>query len=78
MIFWNFTVFWYRSDSPQVKRNVILSITNLAYQLLHELPNDSRLNDSTTQPHGIFAAGGAFVPTQEKEKKKKRLTFLGK
>ena len=25
--------------------------------------------DFTILPHGIFAAGGAFVPTQEKKKK---------
>ena len=28
--FWNFTMFWYRSDSP---RNVISSMVNLAYEL---------------------------------------------
>ena len=29
IIFWNFTMFQYRSNSPQVKRNVIPSIPNL-------------------------------------------------
>ena len=29
-----------RSDSPQVKRNLIFSITNLEYELPNELPND--------------------------------------
>ena len=39
IIFWNFIIFKYRSDSPQVKRNFILSIAKLP----HELPNDLRL-----------------------------------
>ena len=33
----------YRSDQPQVKRNVISSTENLVYKLPHELPNDLRL-----------------------------------
>ena len=33
--------------------------------MAHNLPNDLRLRISR---HGIFAAGGAFVPTQEKKK----------
>ena len=36
-------MFYYRSDYPQVKRNVISSISNLVYELPHELPNDLRL-----------------------------------
>ena len=40
IIFWNFTIFWYRSNSPQVKRNLISSIGNLVYELPHELLND--------------------------------------
>ena len=43
IIFWNFTIFQYRSDSPQVKRNLTSSIANLVYVLPHELPNDLRL-----------------------------------
>ena len=43
IIFLNFTMFQYRSDSPQVKRNVISSIGNLACELLQELSNDLRL-----------------------------------
>ena len=39
IIFWNFAIFQYRSDSPQVKRNLITSIANLVYELPHELPN---------------------------------------
>ena len=35
-------MFYYRSDSLQVKRNVISSIANLVYELPHELPNDLR------------------------------------
>ena len=30
----------YRSSLPQVKRNLIYSITNLVYKLLHKLPNN--------------------------------------
>ena len=39
IIFWNFTKFQYRSDSPQVNGNLISSIANLVY----ELPNNLRL-----------------------------------
>ena len=42
IIFWNFTMIQYRSDYPQVKRNVISSIANLVYQLPHDSPNDLR------------------------------------
>ena len=28
ILFWSFTIFKYRSDSPQVKRNLISSIAN--------------------------------------------------
>ena len=47
--------------SPQVKRWTITTYKHGVYELPHELPNDLR-------PHGIFAAGGALVPTQEKKK----------
>ena len=61
--------------SPQVKQSVIISNKHGIYELSHELPNDLRLNPTASPrlPHGIFAGGGAFVPTQEKKKKKKRL-----
>ena len=36
---WNFTVFEYRSDSPQVKGNFISFITNF----VHELPHSCRM-----------------------------------
>ena len=45
IIFWNFTMFYYRLDEPQVKRNVISSKANLVYELPHKLPNDLRLKD---------------------------------
>ena len=45
IIFWSFGMFSYRSDWPQVKRNVISSIGNLVYELPHELPNDVRLEN---------------------------------
>ena len=43
IIFQNFKIFQYRSDSPQVKGAFISSIANLVYELPHELPNDLRL-----------------------------------
>ena len=43
IIFWNFIISQYRSDSPQVKRNLISSKTNLVYELPHKLPNSLRL-----------------------------------
>ena len=42
IIFWNFTIFQYTSDSPQVKRNLISSIANFVYKLPHELLNNLR------------------------------------
>ena len=33
-------------DSPQVKRNFMSSITNLVYELSHELPNNLRFKTS--------------------------------
>ena len=53
--------------TPQVKGWAIITYNYGIYELPHNLPND-------LQPHGIFAAGGASVPTQEK---KKRLRKLG-
>ena len=43
VIFWNFTILQYISDSAQVKRNLITSIAKLVYELPHELPNNLRL-----------------------------------
>ena len=34
IIFWNLTMFQFRSHSPQVKRNLISSITNLVFKWL--------------------------------------------
>ena len=39
-IFWHFLLIQLTSESPQVKRYLISSITNLAQELPHELPND--------------------------------------
>ena len=36
-------MFYYRTDEPQAKRNVIFSISNLVYELPHELPSNLRL-----------------------------------
>ena len=43
IIFWNFAMFQYRANSPQIKQNLISSITNLVYELSHGLPNNLRL-----------------------------------
>ena len=42
IIFWNFTMFQYRSTSPQVKTNLISNFTNLAHKLPLKLKNDFR------------------------------------
>ena len=44
IIFWKFTMFQYRSDSPQIKQNLISSIANFAYVLTQELPDNLRLS----------------------------------
>ena len=38
------------------------------YHLPHELPNDLRIKILELRSHGIFTAGRAFMPTQEKKK----------
>ena len=43
IIFWHFLIIQHRSESPQVKRYLISTITNLVHELPHELANDSRL-----------------------------------
>ena len=43
IIFWHFLIIFLRSESPQVKRYLISTITNLVQVLPHELPNDLRL-----------------------------------
>ena len=47
--------------SPQVKRCAIIAYKHGIYELPHRLPNE------VSKPHGIFAAGGAYMPTQEKK-----------
>ena len=59
IIFGNFLIFYQIFLSPQVKRIVIISNKHGIYELPQELPNDLRLR--------IFAAGRAFMPTQEKK-----------
>ena len=41
--FWHFLIILLRSESPQVKRCLISSITNLVHELPHELLNELRL-----------------------------------
>ena len=43
IIFRHFLIVYLRSESSQVKRYLISSITNLAHELPHELPSDLRL-----------------------------------
>ena len=52
--------------SPQMKQCTIITYKHGIYKFPHELPNNFRLRI----PRGIFADGGAFVPTQEKKIKK--------
>ena len=42
-MFWNLTMFYYKSNSIQVKGNLISSIKNMVYELTHEFPNKLRL-----------------------------------
>ena len=42
IIFWHFLIISLRSESPQVKRYLISSITNLLHEFPHELPNNLR------------------------------------
>ena len=51
--------------SPQVKRIVIITNKHGIYELPHEMSN------------GTFAAGRAYMPTQEKKKKTYDLRKLG-
>ena len=61
IIFWDFLVLYQIFFSPQVKQSVIINNKHDIFELPQELPNNI--------PHGIFAAGGASAPTQEKKKK---------
>ena len=49
VIYWNFTIFQYRSDSPQVKGNFISSIANLVL----ELPPDGGAYVPTQEKKGL-------------------------
>ena len=40
MIFWDFSMFYQFSLSPQVKRWAIITYEHGIYELCHELPND--------------------------------------
>ena len=55
-----------------MKRSAIISNKQGVYDLLHELPNDLKFKSHGILPHGIFTAGGAFVPTQEKKNLRSR------
>ena len=47
---------------------MVSNITNLVHELPHEFSKDLTLTILPHDlPHGIFAAGGGFVPTQEKK-----------
>ena len=53
IIFWNFSMFQYRPDSPQVKQNLISTITNFVRELPHELQNGLRII-TLGQPQLLF------------------------
>ena len=42
IMIWQFTAFPLKSNLPQAKRNLILSIINFVHKLSHELPNGLR------------------------------------
>ena len=63
-MFWDFSILYQIFLLPQVKRWAIITYKHGIYELSHELSSDLNLRIS---PHGIFAAGGASVPTQEKK-----------
>ena len=77
-------MFQYRSDEPQVKRNLISRIANLVYELPHKLPNNLRLDlwklrvirkipnlgvDIAQRPVSLQEI--KFLQSQSKKKKKK-------
>ena len=62
IIYWNLTIFWYWSDSPQVKRTLTSSITNLVSEQRHELSNDVRLRILGKQE--ITKTSKSWVKTQ--------------
>ena len=43
-MFWHFTLFRCKFDSPQVKWYLMPLLMNLVHHLAHELPNDLRLS----------------------------------
>ena len=43
IILWQFTVFLWKFDLPQVNWDLISSIINFAYELSHDLPNNLSL-----------------------------------
>ena len=51
IIFWDFLMFYQIFLSPQVKRCMIITYKHGTYELLHELPNDLRLNISPRHFH---------------------------
>ena len=62
IIFWNYTIFQYRSNSLHVKRNFISSIANLVYELPHELSKNLRLRILGNQ--GILEKSQVLVKTK--------------
>ena len=52
---------------------MIISNKHGISEFRHESSNDLTKLENIL-PHGIFAAGVAYVPTQEKEKKQKKQT----
>ena len=47
--FRNFTMLYYKSDSPQVQQNLMSTITKLVHQLPHELPHEQLKTQDLTK-----------------------------
>ena len=63
-------MFKFKFDSPEVKQNLISSVTKLYKSVASELFKDLRLIILLPYwliAHGIFATGRAFMPAQEKK-----------
>ena len=69
-IFLNFAVLLHRFAPPQVKQNLISSITNLVYELPHKLQNDLILRKlgnigKSSNSDGAIAQRPASLPSRQ-------------
>ena len=68
-LIWVVLMFYQTFLSPQVNWCTIITYKHGITEFFNALRNNLRLKNNKT--HGIFTAGGAFVPTQEKKKRLK-------